>query len=99
MKQQQSTGSRGRRAMIGGLTGAVATAVAMPRIARAAVRSVRIGHNNPNEALTGQGAAAFAKAVADSPMLNPVLKIEVFGNAQLGDDLTMLKGCASGTIG
>ena len=77
-----------------GLTSRLAT----PRIARAAARPVRIGHNSPNSSHFGQGAAAFAKAVEADPVIGAVIKIEVFGNAQLGDDVSMLKSCIASTL-
>ncbi len=97
MKTSSLQTGHSRRTVIAGAA-ALACILAAPRIARAAVRAVRIGHNNPDDALTGRGAIAFAKAVAANPVLAPVLKIDVYGNAQLGDDLTMLNGCVKGTI-
>jgi TRAP-type C4-dicarboxylate transport system substrate-binding protein len=41
---------------------------------------------------------AFAKAVAAEPALNGVLTVEVYANAQLGDDVNLLKGCMKATI-
>lgn len=83
-----------RRLALGGL----ATALATPHVARAAVRSVRIGFNSTDDSLFGLGAIALAKAVAEDPVLADVLKIELFGTSQLGDDVTMLKNCAKGTL-
>jgi hypothetical protein len=72
--------------------------LAAPRVARAAVRVARFGHSNANESHNGQGAIAFAKAVADDPVLAPVLKVSIFPESQLGDDLSMLKACVAGTL-
>jgi tripartite ATP-independent transporter DctP family solute receptor len=70
----------------------------MPHIARAAVRTVRFAYNNPDDSQIGRGGRAFAEAVAADPALNTVLKVDLYGNAQLGDDLTMLKACVKGTL-
>jgi hypothetical protein len=86
-----------RRRTLAGLILAGA-ALAAPHVARAAVRAARFGHNNPNESHYGQGAIVFAKAVAADPVLAPVLKIDIFPEAQLGDDMAMLKACAAGTL-
>jgi tripartite ATP-independent transporter DctP family solute receptor len=86
----------GRRRMVAsGLAAAVLTA---PHIARAAIRIARFGHNNVDESHFGQGAFAFAAAVAADPLLGNALTIEVYGNAQLGDDPYSLNGCMRGTL-
>ena len=76
----------------------LAATLAMPHIARAAARTARIGHNNADASQIGQGGVAFASAVAADPILAPVLKIEVYGNAQLGDDVNLLKSCIKSTV-
>ena len=86
-----------RRNILAGL-GSIVAAAAVPRIARAAIRTIRIGHNSTDASPFGQGTAAFAAAVADEPALAGALKIEVYGNAQLGDDMSMLKSCIAGTL-
>ena len=87
-----------RRTLVTAL-GAAATAVlATPHVARAASRTARIGHNNSDNSHFGLGAKAFADAVAADPALGGVVKIEVFGNAQLGDDIGMLKACIKGSL-
>jgi tripartite ATP-independent transporter DctP family solute receptor len=87
-----------RRSLVTGLAGVAAAALTMPRIAHAAARIVRIGHNNTDDSHFGRGASAFAAAVAADPVLNGAITIEVHGNAELGDDLSMLNGCLTGTI-
>jgi tripartite ATP-independent transporter DctP family solute receptor len=77
---------------------AAAGVLAAPHIARAAVRTVRFGHNNTAESQYGRGSDAFAQAVAEDPELSHVLRIEVHPKAELGDELGMLKGCADGTL-
>jgi tripartite ATP-independent transporter DctP family solute receptor len=77
---------------------AAAAVLAAPHIARAAARTVRIGFNSSDESVFGLGSIALAKAVAEDPVLSGVLKVEVFGASQLGDDLTMLKNCSKGTL-
>ena len=87
-----------RRNAIVGLTGFVAVALSAPRLARATPRIVRLGHNNTQQSHYAQGAAAFAEAVQASPALASVLTIEVHGNAELRDELGMLKACSVGTL-
>lgn len=82
-----------REAFLGATAG-----LAMPHVARAAIRALRIGFNSSDDSLFGIGAGAFAKAVAADPALSGVLKLELFGASQLGDDLTMLKNCVKGTL-
>jgi tripartite ATP-independent transporter DctP family solute receptor len=87
-----------RRNFIAGLTGVAVTALAAPHIARAAPRTVRFGHTNPDQSHLGRGATVFAEAVASDPVIGSVLKVEVHGNAELGDDVGMLNNCVSGTL-
>ncbi len=88
-----------RRTAAAGLTAAGLTAVlGCPRIARAARRVVRFGHNQVADSHYGRGAIAFADAVAADPVIGSVIKIEIHGNAELGDELGMLKSCASGAL-
>lgn len=56
---------------------------------------LRVGTDEPH---FGRGAIAFAEAVAADPVLNGTFEIEVFGNAQLNDDLSVLDGCIKGTL-
>jgi TRAP-type transport system periplasmic protein len=86
-----------RRAVVSGLAG-LPTALAAPHVARAAVRVARFGHNNADSSQFGQGAAAFAQAVEADPVIGGMLRIRVYGNAQLGDDVIMLKSCINGTL-
>lgn len=76
----------------------VAIGLAAPHVARAAVRTVRFGHNNPEPSSLGRGATAFAAAVAADPVLGSILKIDVCPTAQLGDDLNMLNSCMKGAV-
>jgi tripartite ATP-independent transporter DctP family solute receptor len=87
-----------RRDVMAGLAGLTAVALAAPHVARAAPRTVRLGHTNPDQSHLGRGATTFAAAVASDPVIGGVLKIDVHGNAELGDDVGMLKNCASGTL-
>jgi tripartite ATP-independent transporter DctP family solute receptor len=83
-----------RRAFIAGSAAALAT----PHIARAAVRIVKVAQGSAPQSPAGIGALAFAQAVAASPVLGTVLKLDVHHGAELGDDLTSLKGCIDGTL-
>jgi tripartite ATP-independent transporter DctP family solute receptor len=87
-----------RRQVMLGVGACGGLALAMPHVARAAARVVRFGHNNTDPSHFGMGAVAFAAAVAADPVLSGVLRIEVHGNAELGDELNMLKSCAAGTL-
>ena len=80
------------------LASATALGVGAPRLAHAATRIVRIGHNNADNSSFDQGCKVFAAAVAADPTLSPVLRIEVHGNAELGDELAMLKALIDGTL-
>jgi tripartite ATP-independent transporter DctP family solute receptor len=52
----------------------------------------------PSASHYGQGAGAFAAAVGANPVLAEIVRIDVHGNAELGDELSMLKDCADGTL-
>ena len=80
------------------LAGAAALGLGMPHVARAAVRTIVIGHNSVMTSQFGQGCTAFAEAVAAHPELSKVARVNVRGNAELGDELAMLKDCREGTI-
>lgn len=75
-----------------------AACLAAPHVARAAVRSVKLAQGSPPVSPAGAAAIAFAEAVAANPVLGTVLKLDVHHSAELGDDLTALKGCIDGTI-
>ncbi len=88
----------GRRNVVSGIAGVFLAGLAAPHVARAAVRTARIGHNNTDQSHFGRGATVFAEAVAADPILSGVLKIDVYGNAQLGDDISTMNGCMKGTV-
>ena len=88
-------GSLTRRATLGL---AVSAALGTPHIARAATRAVRIGHNGLPGTTYDQGCRVLANAVAANPVLAPVLRIDIHGQAALGDDLTMVRACGEGTL-
>jgi TRAP-type C4-dicarboxylate transport system substrate-binding protein len=78
---------------------AVAGAVlGRPYVARAAVRTLHLGHTDPETGLYADGARAFAAAVAADPQLSGTVQVAIQGNAVLGDELTLMKGCMNGTI-
>jgi TRAP-type C4-dicarboxylate transport system substrate-binding protein len=79
-------------------TAGAALALARPRIAHAAVRTLRLGHGNPDDGLFGEGSRAFAAAVAADPILGGTVQISVHGNGALGDELTLMKSCMDGTV-
>ncbi len=87
-----------RRSIITGLAGLATATLAMPHVARAAVRTLRCGHNNTEASHYGQGSTAFAKAVAADPVLAGVVKVDVHGNAEFGDELSTLRNVVNGTL-
>ena len=84
-----------RRAVI--MTAAMSP-LAAPHIARAAPRIIKLGHNAVDDSQFGAGSIAFAAAVAADPDLATVVKIEIHGHAEFGDEAAMLKDCMAGTI-
>ena len=84
-----------RRAL---LAGAAAFTLAMPHVARAAVRTVKLGTNTSPAAQYGQGCQVFAEAVAAHPELASSLKIDIRFNAELGDELTMMTNLRQSTL-
>ena len=87
-----------RRNALAGLAGLSVAGLAMPHVARAAARTLRFGHNNTEDSHYGHGGAAFAQAIAAHPALAGVISLEVHGNSEYGDELSMLKNCANGTL-
>ena len=75
-----------------------ASALAAPHVARAATRVIKVGHNSIATSQYGQGCLAFAEAAAHHPDLAGVVRVEVHGNAEFGDELAMLTDCRSGTL-
>lgn len=86
--------SLSRRAFFAGST----VCMAAPHVAWAATRTVKIAQGSPPQSPPGAAAIAFAEAVAASPVLGSVLKVDVRHNAELGDDLTTLHSCIDGTL-
>jgi tripartite ATP-independent transporter DctP family solute receptor len=87
-----------RRSVIAGLSIVTSTSLAAPHVARAAPRTLRLGHNAVDLSHFGQGAIAFSKAVAADPLIGQQLSIDVHGRAELGDEPGMLKDCLAGTL-
>jgi tripartite ATP-independent transporter DctP family solute receptor len=79
------------------LTGAAAT-LCCPHIARAARRLVRIGQGGTPVTPSGMACRAFADAVAAAPLLSGVLRVEIFDQGELGDDLPALRSAQRGSI-
>ena len=75
-----------------------ATMLAMPHVARAAPRVIRLGHNSSAAGQYGQGCLAMAAAAASHPDLQRTVTIEVHGNGEFGDELAMVADCRAGTI-
>lgn len=77
---------------------ATAGTLAAPHVARAAARTIRLGHNAAPTANYGRCAQVFAEAVAAHPVLSGVLRIDVRGNAELGEEMALLRGITNGTV-
>ncbi|GJE04008.1 TRAP transporter substrate-binding protein [Methylobacterium isbiliense] len=84
-----------RRSLFATLAASTA-AFAMPHIARAATRKLRLGHNNSPTSITQAHADAFAKAAAS--LSDGRLAIDIFPSSQLGNEQQMLKAVAEGTL-
>lgn len=86
-----------RRAVLAGGT-AVGFA---PRVAGASPgvrRIVRLGQGVVADSPPGKGCRALAAAVAAHPVLRTALRVEVFDDTALGDDMAMVRGCMDGSI-
>ena len=81
--------ARRRVLAVAGLAAIATVAPVMPRPSRATGlrRTIRIGTVNPPGSATGHACRAFAAAVAASPVLSPVLQVQVFTNGLLGGEL------------
>jgi tripartite ATP-independent transporter DctP family solute receptor len=80
------------------LAGSVAAALFAPHVARAALRVARLANGAAARSPSGVCADSLAAAVAAHPVLNSILRIDVHQDAELGDDLTTLRGCIDGTV-
>ncbi len=79
------------------LAGAAAAGLC-PRGAFAARRLVRIGQGGTPVTPSGMACRAFAEAVAGEPLLSGLLRVQVFDEGELGDDLPALRSTKRGTI-
>lgn len=73
-----------------------AATLAMPNIGRAATRRLRLAHNNTTTSGIHDGATEFAKAV--ETLSGGSLAIDIFPNAQLGNEAQTTKAIADGTL-
>jgi tripartite ATP-independent transporter DctP family solute receptor len=80
------------------LAGSLTAALLAPHVARAALRVAKLASGVPAKSPSGVCADSLAAAVAADPDLSAVLRVEVHHNAELGNDLTALRGCIDGTI-
>lgn len=81
----------------GVLAGAAAAGLC-PRAAFAARRLVRIGQGGTPVTPSGMACRTFADAVASEPLLSAMLRVEVFDEGELGDDLPRLRSTKRGTL-
>jgi tripartite ATP-independent transporter DctP family solute receptor len=79
------------------LAAAASAALAMPHVARAAPRVIKLGHNSTPTSQYGAGCLAMAEAAARHPNLAGVT-IEVHGNAEFGDEGPMLNDVRAGIL-
>jgi tripartite ATP-independent transporter DctP family solute receptor len=75
---------------------AISAPLSMPRIARAATRKLRLGHNNTLTSATHGAALAIQKVIAEQSDGRYVL--EIFPSAQLGDENQTVKAVSEGTL-
>ncbi|GJD50726.1 Solute-binding protein [Methylobacterium crusticola] len=87
--------SLSRRSLLATVS-ATAAALALPGIARASARKLRLGHNNTTSSIFQAQAEAFAKAVAS--LSDGRLGIEIYPNSQIGNEQQMLKAVVDGTL-
>jgi tripartite ATP-independent transporter DctP family solute receptor len=78
--------------------GGGAGALMRPHVARAARRLVRIGQGGTPTTPSGLACRAIAKAVAADELLSNILRVDVFDEGELGDDLPALKSVLHGTL-
>jgi TRAP-type transport system periplasmic protein len=83
-----------RRAALAGAAAAGFT----PRMASAGRRLVRITQSNAGSAPAAKGCQAFAAAVAADPVLGGLLRVDVYNNGALGDELAAITGCIDGSV-
>lgn len=83
-----------RTALMIGLS--AAAAVGMPHVARAATRRLRFGVASVPGSTTHRYAATFARAAAE--LSGGSVVVDVYPNAQLGDELQMLKAVGDGSL-
>jgi tripartite ATP-independent transporter DctP family solute receptor len=85
-----------RRALLAGLCGLLAAPARLH--AAPPARTVRLGHINGRASQLGVACARFAEAVAASPVLSGLLRVEVHPDGALGGELDMVRACAEGTL-
>jgi tripartite ATP-independent transporter DctP family solute receptor len=83
-----------RRSLLNG----VAATLGCPTIDTSSRRLVRIGQGGTATTPSGVAIRAFAAAVAADPRLADVLRVEVFDEGELGDDLPALRSVYRGTL-
>jgi tripartite ATP-independent transporter DctP family solute receptor len=81
-----------------GLLAAGTAALCTPHIARAAVRTLKLGQGSGPGSPPGVACHTMADAAARHPALQSTLRIDVRDNGSLGDDNSMLHGCMDGTL-
>lgn len=81
-----------------GMLAATCAGLMLPHVARAAVRVIKLGHNSIPTSQYGAGCHALADAANAHPDLAGAVRVQVYDNAELGDELPMLKDCRAGTL-
>lgn len=74
----------------------VAAALAMPHVARAAPRKLRIGHNNSPTSALQAASLVFQKAVSEGT--EGRLTVDISTSGQLGSDVQLVKAVSDGTL-
>jgi tripartite ATP-independent transporter DctP family solute receptor len=83
-----------RRSVVAGAT----MALFCNRRARAGRRLLRIANNQSAQTPYGAGCRALAEAIAADPVLSPVLRPEVYDNAELGEEGASVRSAMHSTV-
>ncbi len=85
-----------RRALIKMAAAALVTPIFMPHVARAATKKLRAGHNNSTASSLHLAAQLFQKYLVEKT--DGRYDLDIYPNAQLGNDFQLVKAVADGTL-
>lgn len=78
------------------LTALAGSTMAMPNIAKAASKKIRIGHNNTRTSGVHAASVAFQKYVQEKS--SGRIDVEIYSDSQLGNDEQLVKAVSEGTL-